>query len=289
MSLIDETIKQLLSGAIEFHVHFAPDGMTQRKNDAFELLRDAKSAGMRAVVLKNKSIGTGALAQLANKYAGGALAIGAITLDTSTGGFHPEAVAIEAAMGSKVVWMPTFSAQNDPTHKKTEKERKRNTLTVLDKNGKLLIEVVEIIEIIKDNDMVLATGHLSKKEIFVLIEAAVGMGIKKLVVDHPLTKHVGTGLSIDDQIALSKMGASIEHCWCASMPKNGNVPPGDFAEAIRAVGVEKCILSTDFGQVHNPTPLEGFRMMLSSLLQEGFSKEELERMVKHNSAELLGL
>jgi hypothetical protein len=142
MQILDERIKQLLSGAIEFHVHFGPDGLTKRKNDAFELLRDAKSVGMQAVVLKNKSIGTGAIAQLANKYANGSLAIGAITLDISVGGFNPRAVEIEAAMGSKVVWMPTFSAQNDPTHKKTEKERKQNNLTIFDQNGNISPKVI---------------------------------------------------------------------------------------------------------------------------------------------------
>jgi hypothetical protein len=289
MNPLDEQLNRLLSGAVEFHVHFSPDGLSQRSSDAFELLRDAKSAGMRAVVLKNKSIGTGAIAQLANTYSGGALAIGAITLDTSIGGFNPQAVAIEAALGSKVVWMPTFSAKNDPSHKKTEKEILRNNLSIFNSNGELLPEVIEIISLIKDHGMVLATGHISREETFALIETASAMGVKKLVIDHPLMEQVGTYLAIEDQIALSKMGAYIEHCWCAAMPKYGHVTPGEFAESIRAVGVEKCILATDFGQIIHPAPLEGFRIMLGALLQEGFSIEELELMVKVNPSELLGL
>jgi hypothetical protein len=137
--------------------------------------------------------------------------------------------------------------------------------------------------------MVLATGHISREETFFLVETAVGMGLKKIVVDHPLAKNVGTGLSIEDQIALSKMGAFIEHTWCATMPKHGHVSPCQFAEAIRAVGIEKCVMTTDFGQVHHPTPLEGFCLMLQALLKEGFRVEELERMVKDNPALLLGL
>jgi hypothetical protein len=289
MNAPDETIRSLLAGAIEFHFHPAPDGATPRKVDAFEALREAKSAGMRAMVLKDKSCGTGAIAQLANKYAGGATAVGALTLDKSIGGLNPEAVEIEAALGSKVVWMPTYSAQNDPTKKKTEQGVKRYNLTIFDGNGALLPEVTEIIEIVKNHDMVLATGHLSKKETFALIEAAARRGLKKMTVTHPLTINVNTRLTVEEQIALSQMGAYMEHTWVATMPKHDHLPFSDYTVAIRSVGVAKCLVATDFGQVHNPAPLEGFRLMLASLLQEGFSAEELAIMVKDNPAKLLGL
>jgi Family of unknown function (DUF6282) len=198
-------------------------------------------------------------------------------------------VEIEAALGSKVVWMPTYSAQNDPTKKKTEQGVKRYTLTILDGNGALLPEVTEIIEIVINHDMVLATGHLSKKETFALIEAAARRGLKKMAVTHPLTINVNTRLTVEEQIALSRMGAYMEHTWVATMPKHDHLPFSDYTVAIRAVGVANCLVATDFGQVHNPTPLEGFRLMLASLLQEGFSAEELAIMVKDNPAKLLGL
>lgn len=289
MNSLDETVRSLLVGSIEFHFHPGPDGNTPRKVDAFEAVRDAKLAGMRAMVLKDKSCGTGAIAQLANKYADGVTAIGAITLDKSIGGLNPEAVEIEAALGSKVVWMSTYSALNDPTKKKTEKGLKRYNLTILDGNGALLSEVTEIIEIVKKHDMVLATGHLSKKEVFVLIEAAAGRGLKKMTVTHPLNINVNTRMTIEEQIALAQMGAYMEHTWLATMPKHDHLPVSDFTAAIRAVGVAQCILASDFGQIHNPSPLEGFRLMLANLLQEGFSTEELTIMVKENPAKLLGL
>lgn len=285
----EATIKRLLSGAIEFHVHPGPDGKTLRKMDMFEVVRAAKMVGMRAVVLKDKSCGTGAIAQLVNKYAEGCLAIGAITLDVSIGGINPAAVEIEAALGSKVVWMPTYSARNDPSKKKTDKDKRQNDLVILKESGELLPEVIEIIEIIKQHDMVLATGHLSREEIFTLITIAAEKGVKKMIITHPLSENVGTRLSVEDQIRLVQMGASIEHTWVASLPQHANIPVSDFVEAIRAVGVKKCIMATDFGQIHNPAPIEGFRMMLKALIAEGFSEEELSYMVRKNQVELLGL
>lgn len=286
----DQTnIDALMQGAVEFHVHFAPDGLTPRKNDAFELLREAKAAGLKAVVLKNKSCGTGAIAQLANKYAHGALAIGGITLDVSVGGFNPAAVEIEAALGSKIVWMPTYSALNDPKHKKTERQMMQNSLSPIDNQGQLLPEVYEILSLIKQHNMILGTGHLSRKEIFILVEEAVKEGVKKIVVNHPLTKAVGTRLPLEDQLSLAEMGAYMDHCWVASMPKHDGLSHEEFVEAIRTVGAENCILSSDFGQVHNPTPLEGFRDMLETLFESGLTAEELEMMIKKNPKKLLDI
>ena len=44
-----------------------------------------------------------------------------------------------------------------------------------------------------------------------------------------------------------------------------------FAEAIRAIGVEHCILSTDLGQPNNPLPPDGFGGFLVALRQQGFT------------------
>lgn len=286
---MDNLLQRALTGAVEFHVHFDPDGLTPRKNDVFQLVREAKSIGMRAIVLKNKSCGTGAIAHLANKYANGALAIGAVTMDLSMGGFNVEAVSIEANLGSKVVWMPTYSARNDPSRKRTDWERENYNLTVLDARGNVLPEVLEVLQIIKQNEMVLATGHISKDEIYALMDAAQEVGVKKIVIDHPLMHHVGTLLDIEDQVALSKRGAFIEHCWVGTTRNSANIPVDEMVNAIRAVGVEKCILASDFGQIHNTTPTEGFLMMVRTLFELEFRLNEIEYMVKENPSSLLGI
>ena len=65
--------------------------------------------------------------------------------------------------------------------------------------------------------------------------------------------------------------------------------PKLMAEAIRVVGAERCILSTDLGQVYNPAPAEGMRMMIGYMLKCGLTEKEIELMVKTNPARLLGL
>jgi predicted metal-dependent TIM-barrel fold hydrolase len=65
--------------------------------------------------------------------------------------------------------------------------------------------------------------------------------------------------------------------------------PERFADAIRKVGPQFCILSSDLGQKGNPLPPDGFGEFLAAMRARGFSEQELDRMSKQNPARLLGL
>jgi len=66
--------------------------VTSRSVNSFEVVQNAKAAGMRAVVLKNHYVSTAALAQLAMEEVGGIEVYGGIVLNRSNGGINPEAV-----------------------------------------------------------------------------------------------------------------------------------------------------------------------------------------------------
>src|SRR3982074_3543268 len=53
-----------LAGVIDLHCHSAPDTVARSIN-SFGVVRQAKAAGMRGVVLKNHFVSTAALAELA--------------------------------------------------------------------------------------------------------------------------------------------------------------------------------------------------------------------------------
>ena len=63
----------------------------------------------------------------------------------------------------------------------------------------------------------------------------------------------------------------------------------EIVEAVRALGAEHCIMTTDLGQGWNPPPAVGMRMMIATLLRCGLREEEIELLIKVNSAKLLGL
>jgi hypothetical protein len=297
MKPVSPVIQRLLEGAIDFHVHASPDPVERRRLNALEVARQAKEAGMRAVVIKSHHYGTAPLACIINQVVPGFSLIGSIVLNSAVGGLSPEAVEIATRMMARVIWMPTYSSVVDTKRRQenlasiplTDRGMAQKGISLLDKGGGLLPEVVSILEVIKEANAVLSTGHVSIPEIYILVEAARDMNVR-VTVTHPLSRDYGARLTSRQQLELADKGAIMEHCFLNCMPPPyGALKIEVLAEHIRSVGAEHCLLCTDFGQYKNPTPLEGFRMMLAGLLKVGISESELEAMVKTNPARLLSL
>ncbi len=279
------TTERTVQGSIDMHVHHAPDAHIRRRVDALQAALQAEEAGMRAIVLKNHDYPTAPLAHIVNRDVHNLTVFGSISLDFAIGGLNPSAVEASAALGAKVVWMPTFSSANDREKLGFSGEGIR----ILDKKGKIVPVVQDILDIVKSHDMVLATGQVSAAEAFALVDEANHKGVTKIVVTHPLETRVGAALSIEEQQQMAEKGAFIEHCFLCTMPLGDRLDPMRIVEAVRAVGAERCILTTDLGQDWNPPPAEGMRMMVSTLLRCRLSIEEVELMIKVNPAKLLGL
>jgi len=172
------------------------------------------------------------------------------------------------------------------THMKLEGDG----LSILNDDSRLVPEMDGILALVKRYNMVLATGHMSPAEIFALVERAHAMGIGKLVITHPVLEDVMEKiLSLEDQQRLVQMGAVIEHTYVDFLPNQGRKDPLHMAEAIRSVGVEHCIITTDLGQHPNPPPAEGMRMFIALLLRMDFNEKEIEIMARVNPARLLDL
>ena len=297
MTAVTSIIDRLLEGAIDFHVHAGPDPVERRRLDALEVARQAKEARLRAVVIKSHQYDTSPLAHVINQVVPGFSLIGSIVLNSAVGGLSPEAVEVAVRMMARVVWMPTYSSVVDTRRRQanlgsiplTDRAMAQKGIFLLDKGGELLPEVVSILEVIKGANAVLSTGHVSLPEIYALVEAARGLSIM-VTITHPLNRNYGTELTLQQQLELAGRGALMEHCFLDFMaPPYGGLEITVLAEHIKSVGAEHCLLCTDFGQYQNPTPLEGFRMMLAELLKAGISEAELAVMVKTNPARLLSL
>lgn len=256
-----------------------------------------KALGMKAIVVKCHHFGTAPLAYLVNKMVPEIALVGSLTLNSGAGGLNPEVVEVAAKAGAKVIWMPTYSSTVDSKRAREKGDGAAHStirrvasegISLMDGKNKLLPETISILEIIKENDMVLGTGHVSVPEIYAVTAQARQMGIK-VTITHPLTRGFGIILTMEQEKELVSMGAYIEHCFAACMPILGSLDPKIMVEHIKAVGQEHCILSTDFGQGIHPVPPEGFRMMVAYMLQYGLSEKEIEVMIKENPSRLLGL
>jgi hypothetical protein len=280
-----------LAGVIDFHCHSAPDATPRSIND-FQLVRLAKQAGMRAIVLKNHYTPTAGRAQLAMQEIGGIEVFGGIVLNRSVGGINAEAVSrmlqFEGHRG-KVVWLPTVDAENIVGHAPGHKP-----FVAVVKDGKPVPELAGIFELAAKNDLVLETGHSSPQESLILIAAAKKAGVKKIVVTHAMA----LGANIDELKQMANMDAVIECCWSNYLSRSGKLAgpkPGslmtmkDCARVINTIGAGHFLISSDLGQVGYPVHTDGLRMFIGNLKANGLNQQQIDLIARKNPAKLLGL
>jgi hypothetical protein len=155
---------------------------------------------------------------------------------------------------------------------------------VVDGAGALLPETNAVLDAVARHGMVLATGHLSRDEIFAVVDAAVEKRIETIVVTHP--EFPAQDIGVEDQAALADRGALLERCF--TTPHTGKVTWERMFDAIRATGPERSVLSTDLGQVFNPPVEDGLALMADRLLEAGFDEEEIHTMAVTNTGRLAG-
>jgi hypothetical protein len=87
----------------------------------------------------------------------------------------------------------------------------------------------------------------------------------------------------------ARLGAFIEFVGGSLTGADASARMDRFADTIRKVGPEFCILSSDLGQRGNALPPDGFGAFLVAMRARGFSDQDIARMSKQNPARLLGL
>ncbi|MBX5442558.1 MAG: cytosolic protein [Solirubrobacteraceae bacterium] len=294
--------RELVRGAVDYHIHIAPDFVARRITD-IELARRCLETGQAGFGLKSHYTSTAERAQVVAEAVPGVTVLGSITLNRAVGGLNPLAVEIAAREGARIVWFPTVSSVNeqhevlqaDPNGKVPVWVRFELSLReaglacepvpVVDDRGELLPEAHEVLDVIARHDMVLCTGHLSRDEIFTLVDAAVDHGVRQIVVTHP--EFPSQNVSPADQVKLAEKGALLERCFTTTY--TGKAPWERFFEATRAVGAENTLWSTDLGQRFNPPVEDGMALMADRFLEAGFSEEEVRTMAVTNTRRIAGL
>jgi hypothetical protein len=292
--------RELLRGAFDTHLHISPD-VVERKIDDLTLARRFLQLGLEGFVLKSHYGSTAERAGVVSAAVPGIRALGAISLNRGVGGINPLAVEVAAREGARTVWMPTVDSVNEshereappgaavPVWVKLQRELREQGIEiepvpVVAVDGSLLDETREVLAMIARHGMLLATGHLSRDEIFSIVDGAFEAGIADVVVTHP--EFPSQALAVSDQRALADRGALLERCF--TTPHTGKVAWEVWLEHIRAVGAEYSVLSTDLGQVSNPPVEDGMALMVDRLLGAGFDDEEVHVMAVVNTRRVAG-
>jgi hypothetical protein len=268
---------QSLNGVIDIHAHSDPDS-TARSIDAIDLAKLAKARSMRGLVLKNHYESTAALAYVVRKEVPGIEIFGGIDLNLTVGGINPAAVERMTMMKGgwgRVVWMPTFDAENQ-----VRDSKENRPFVPVARNGELLPEVKQVIAIVKQHNLMLETGHSSPEEGLMIVREARRQGVEHVVVTHALTPPVR--MSIAQMKEAAQMGAFIELVY-------GRMNAAEYAKAIREIGPEHFILSSDLGQPNSPLHPDGMVAYFAALKKEGFTDAQIDLMAKTNPAKALGL
>ena len=282
-------------GVIDMHVHSHPD-VFGRSMDDIDVAQIAKARGMRGILLKNHISETGSRAALVMKVVPGIEVFGGIVLNNAVGGINPNAVEwMHRFYGSrgKVVWLPTFESDK---HVKTFGKPDAKGIVVAP-GGQVTPEMEAILKIIARENLLLATGHVHDYEVVAVVKRAKELGVKNIIITHALTNV--PGLTWDQAREVARNGAVLEVCYLQFQA--GPNAPLEFlkhwnqvgakhvAQAIKEVGVQNIVVSTDLGQSANMNHPDGVEQAIGAMKREGISDADIDWMMRRNPARLLGL
>ncbi len=297
----EATVKELVRGAYDMHIHSEPDVLPRKFNDIV-LAEHAIEAGMAGVVLKSHYICTADRASLINQMFPQIRAFGGLVLNNSMGGMNPLAVDVAGRLGNKVVWFPTVDAENEVkniTGENNDGKPQPYWMTIARAmrekgiagdpvrvivDGKVTHEAIQCMEVIAEYDMILATGHIAPEEMLPVVKAAREAKVNRVIITHP--EFPATYLDQDQQRALGKYDVMFERCF--TQPYTKKVEWETVYDNIRKIGPNSTILSTDLGQSTAPWVEEGLGMFIGNLLDNGFTPSEIETMSHSNAGQILG-
>lgn len=288
--LSKNAVDELLDGAIDIHIHAAPD-VSVRMWDEIDIAIQACKAKLRAIVFKQQAAPTACRTPLVQKVVNqwakdhnlhAPQVLGGVALNYAVGGLNPEAVIAAADYGGKFVWLPV----KDSSHHRRILG-KTGGIAVLDQNGNVVPELLDILKIISERDLVLALAHQSVAERWKIAQEARALGVKRILADHP--QWPATKMTHSQMREFAGLGVYLGMYWVAAAPnfRNPNVDPREVLEIIRAVGVEQLVGGTDLTQPGNPSPVEGLRLFLEMLLAMGVPADCIRTIFARNAARLI--
>jgi hypothetical protein len=289
-----DAIKAIIKQTIDMHIHVGPDIMPRKYTT--EDLTNAERDTYSGMCIKSHG-----LPPLSHNFEGPNI-VPSITLNNFVGGLNPEAIYSLSKTTDKriVVWLPTIHAQHHIDNRddkyevakhwvgKEDVDSRRlaevDGIELLDKDGNLTESCMGVISAVEDVDGILATGHISPEEGKMVAIEATSRDVP-CIITHALERYLDYPIEIQKELVES--GAIIEHCMevVRHHPDDNHV--SNRVKAIKSVGAENCLLSSDAGQVFNDKPSTCLEEFIELLYEEGLTLEDIETMCIGTPKELL--
>lgn len=290
-------LSEAIKGAIDLHTHPGPD-IVPRSQTLAEAIDDFSGAGFAGLVAKSH---VGSTAGLCSSVAadGQARAIGSITLNRPVGGLNAAAVEVAALLGARVVWLPTVDSRRQreqaartpgPAAVWEEAQARLSGLPgygppidVLD-GGRVVPGLHDVLDVVKEHGMLLATGHLDCEEVFAVLASAKDHGIERVMVTHPDLPR--QRIAPEAQVEMARRGAWIERTMASVL--EGKLPSENAVRGIKSCGIGGSLLTGDLGQPRNGPLADGIRRWATLLHEAAFEPAEIRRLLVANPATALG-
>ena len=291
----EQDVDDILTNSFDIHAHGGSDPF-ERILLEDDVAYDCTDAGMRAIVFKTWYTPSASRNALVRKLTGiyaeenglrPVEVFGGVTLNYPQGGLNPDAVRKCLGFpGMKYVWMPMVDSYH---HRRVVYDDWSGYgLTFLDEKRRVLPEAKEIMKIVADNDLVLASGHYPFDDTYILFQEARELGVKRLEVIHPA--HIHSKHSIEQMQKQAELGAKlmVSALGAQAFPLHESGPLY-AARMIKEVGAQNCVYGGDLGQLQNFPHLVANRWMIKLLLAYGCTRDELYQVFQVTPAKHIGV
>jgi len=189
-------------------------------------------------------------------------------------------------LGGRGKWFDERRRLDEPVAPVAWEEARQTGLYVLDDHGHLAPDVRDTVRLCADRDVALSFGHLSPQEMDALAEEMGALGYRRAFIDHPFSEVFE--LDVPEMKRWADAGVRFALTWDELSPLLGT-DPQDMVEAIRTIGPEHFMLSSDAGIPLLPPTVEAYRLLAATLRAYGMTEPEMRTLMTASALETVSL
>jgi hypothetical protein len=189
-------------------------------------------------------------------------------------------------LGGRGVWFDAKRRYDDPVAPVPWEEAKKTGVYVLDDHGTLMPAVRDTIRLCADHGVTLSFGHLSPQEMDAMADEMAAIGYRRAFIDHPFSEVFE--LDVPKLKRWAEAGVRFALTWDELSPLLG-VDTQDMVAAIRAVGPEHFMLSSDAGIPILPPTVEAYRLLAATLRAYGMTEPEMKQLMTGSAEQIVDL
>src|SRR5262245_13264536 len=187
-------------------------------------------------------------------------------------------------LGGRGIWFDKARRYDDPVPPQAWDDARKTGVYVLDDHGRLHPTIRDTVRLCADHGVALSFGHLSPQEMEAMAEETSALGYSRAFIDHPFSEVFD--LDVPKMKRWAEAGLRFALTWDELSPLLG-VDAQDMVAAIRAVGPQSFMLSSDAGIPILPPTVEAYRLLAATLRAYGMSEPEMRQLMTTSAEQMV--